>query len=87
MLTILAILRKSLKFSIAKITTVFDFTRPLGVFHQKKIVFWLPSIIDTIYGNALVTVFSYRWHVVYLFSEGFRVQDIVTILHVGCTGF
>ena len=34
------------------VTTVFDFTRPLGVFHEKKIVFWLPSIIDTIYGNA-----------------------------------
>ena len=32
-----------------------------------------------------VTVFSYRWRVVYLFSEGFRVQDIATILHVGCT--
>ena len=38
--------------------------RPLGVFHQKKIVFRLPSIIDTIYGNAggepalRVTVFS-----------------------------
>ena len=30
-------------------------------------------------------VFSYRWCVVYLFSEGFRVQDIATILHVGCT--
>ena len=34
------------------VTTVFDFTRPLGVFHQKKIVFRLPSIIDTICGNA-----------------------------------
>ena len=34
------------------ITIVFDFTRPLGLFHQKKIVFRLPSIIDTIYGNA-----------------------------------
>ena len=34
-----------------------------------------------------VTVFSYRWRVVYLFSEGFRVQDIATILHVGCTFF
>ena len=33
------------------VTAVFDFTRPLGVFHQKKIVFRLPSIIDTIYGN------------------------------------
>ena len=33
------------------ITTVFNFTRPLGVFHQKKTVFRLPSIIDTIYGN------------------------------------
>ena len=33
-------------------TTVFDFTRPLGVFHQKKIVFRLPSIIDSIYGNS-----------------------------------
>ena len=71
---------------------IFDFTRPLGVFHQKKIVFRLPSIIDTIYGNAWgepalrVTVFSYRWRVVYLFSEGFyRVQAIATILHVGCT--
>ena len=56
-------------------------------------MFRLPSIIDTIYGNAggepalRVTVFSYRyrWRVVYLFSEGFRVQDIATILHVGCT--
>ena len=54
-------------------------------------MFRLPSIIDTIYGNALgepalrVAVFSYRWRVVYLFSEGFRVQDIATILHVGCT--
>ena len=28
-------------------------------------------------------LFSYRWRVVYLFSEG--VQDIATILHVGCT--
>ena len=27
------------------ITTVFNFTRPLGVFHQDKIVFRLPSII------------------------------------------
>ena len=59
--------------------------RPLGVFHQKKIVFRLPSIIDTLYGNASgkptlrVTVFSYRWRVVRL------VQDIATILHVGCT--
>ena len=25
--------------------------------------------------------------VVYIFSEGFRVQDIATILHVGCTFF
>ena len=33
-------------------TTVFDFTQPLGVFHQKKIVFRLSSVIDTIYGNA-----------------------------------
>ena len=33
----------------------------------------------------LVTVLSYRWRAVYLFSEGFRVQDIATILHVGCT--
>ena len=74
------------------VTTVFNFTRPWGVFHQKKIVFRLPSIIDTIYGNAWgepalalrVTVFSYRWRVVYLFSEGFRVQNIATILHVGC---
>ena len=32
-----------------------------------------------------ITVFSYRWRVVYLFSEGFTVQDIATILHVGCT--
>ena len=32
-----------------------------------------------------VTVFSYRWRVVYLFSEGSGVQDIATILHVGCT--
>ena len=54
-------------------------------------MFRLPSIIDTIYGSARgepalrVTVFSYRWRVVYLFSEGFRVQDIATILHVGCT--
>ena len=54
-------------------------------------MFWLPSIIDTIYGNARgdpalrVTIFSYRWRVVYLFSEGFRVQDIAKILHVGCT--
>ena len=45
-------------------TTVFNFTRPLGVFHQKKIMFRLPSIIDTIYGNVWgepalrVTVFS-----------------------------
>ena len=31
------------------------------------------------------TVFSYRWLVVYLFLEGFRVQDIATILHVRCT--
>ena len=30
-------------------------------------------------------LFSYRWRVVYLFSEGFRIQDIATILHVGCT--
>ena len=74
------------------LTTVFDFMRPLGVFHQNKIVFRLPSIIDTIYGNVWgepalrVTVFSYRWRVIYLFSEGFyRVQDITTILHVGCT--
>ena len=43
------------------------------------------------YGNARgepalrVTVFSYRGRVVYSFSEGFRVQDIATILHVGCT--
>ena len=72
------------------LTTVFNFTRPLGVSHQKKIVFRLPSIIDTIYGNAWgepalrVTVFSYHWRVVYLFSEGFRVQDNATILHVGC---
>ena len=69
------------------LTTVFNFTRPLGVSHQKKIVFRLPSIIDTICGNALalrVTVFSYRWRVVYLFSEGFRVQDNATILHVRC---
>ena len=29
-----------------------------------------------------VTVFSNRWRVVYLFSEGFRVQDIATILRV-----
>ena len=35
------------------VSTVFDFTRPLGVFHQKKIVFRLPSIVDTIYGNVL----------------------------------
>ena len=28
-----------------KLTTVFNFARPLGVFHQEKIVFWLPSII------------------------------------------
>ena len=28
---------------------------------------------------------KYRWRVVYLFLEGFRVQDIATILHVGCT--
>ena len=34
------------------VNTVFNFTRPLAVFHQKKIVFRLPSIIDTIYGNA-----------------------------------
>ena len=34
------------------LTTVFDFMRPLGVFHQNKIVFRLPSIIDTIYGNV-----------------------------------
>ena len=27
---------------------------------------------------------EYRWRVVYLFLEGFRVQDIATILHVGC---
>ena len=32
-----------------------------------------------------VTVFSYRWCVVYLFSEGFRVRDIATVLYVGCT--
>ena len=54
-------------------------------------MFRLPSIIDTIYESVRgepalrVTVFSYRWHVVYLFSEGFRVQGIATILHVGCT--
>ena len=59
--------------------------RPLGVLHQKKIMFRLPSIIDTIYGMRRVTVFSYRWRVVYLFSEEFRVQDIATILHAGCT--
>ena len=29
--------------------------------------------------------FQLCWRVVYLFSEGFRVQDIATILHVGCT--
>ena len=34
-----------------------------------------------------VTVFSYRRRVVYLFSEGFRVQDIATILHARCTFF
>ena len=61
--------------------------RPLGVFHEKKTVFWLPSIIDTIYGNAGGEPALCRWRVVYLFSEGFRVQDIVTILHVGCTFF
>ena len=27
-----------------------------------------------------VTVFSHRWRVDYLFSEGFREQDIATIL-------
>ena len=32
-----------------------------------------------------VTVFSYRWRVVCLFSDAFRVQDIAMILHVGCT--
>ena len=59
------------------LTTVFNFTRTLGIFHQKKIVFQLLSIIDTIYGNAWgepalwVTDFSYHWCVVYLFSEGF----------------
>ena len=31
-----------------------------------------------------LTVFSYRWRVVHLFSEGFRVQDIATILRAGC---
>ena len=69
----------------------FRFYATTVVFHQKKILFWLPSIIDTMYGNARgepalrVTVFSYRGRVVYSFSEGFRVQDIATILHVGCT--
>ena len=37
--------------------------------------------------NRALTVFSYRWGVVYLFSEEFRVHDIATILHVGCTFF
>ena len=32
-----------------------------------------------------LTVFSYHWQVVYLFSEVFIVQDIAMILHVGCT--
>ena len=62
----------------------FSILRDHWGFCQKKIVFRLPSIIDTIYGNAC-TVFSYRWRVVYLFLEGFRVQDIATILRVGCT--
>ena len=32
-----------------------------------------------------VTAFSYRWRVVYIYSEGFGVQDIATILRVGRT--
>ena len=81
-------------FNVVSVTTVFDFTRPLRVFHQKQTVFRLPSTIDNIHGNARgepalrVTVFSYRWRVVYfIFSEGFRVQDIATIIHVGCMFF
>ena len=30
----------------------FRFYATIGGFHETKIVFWLPSIIDTIYGNA-----------------------------------
>ena len=46
-------------------------------------VFLSSNRLNEIWGRD--QVFSYRWRVVYLFSEGFRVQDIATILHVGCT--
>ena len=42
---LIAFLAVSSVFRDIRVTTVFNFTRPLGVFHQKKIVFRLPSII------------------------------------------
>ena len=68
----------------------FRFYATIGGFSSKENCFGCRQS-DTIYGNewgepALrVTVFSYRWRAVYLFSEGFRVQNIATILHFGCT--
>ena len=59
-----------------------------GFFIKRKSCFgcrqsYIPS--DEASRLCELTVFCYRWCVVCLFSEGFRVQDIATILHVGCT--
>ena len=61
-----------------------------GFFIKRKLCLAAVSH-DTIYGNACgkpalrVKFFSYHWCVVYLFSEGFRVKDIATILYVEYT--
>ena len=56
-------------------TTVFNFTRPLGVFHQEKIVFWLPSIIPYMARrqNFLLSVLQT--------CKGFCVFKISVIVH------
>ena len=38
------------------VTIVFNFARPLGIFHQEKIVFRLPSIIPYIARRPICTV-------------------------------
>ena len=53
------------------LTTVFNFTRPLGIFHQEKTVFRLPSIIPYMVRRQN---FSCR-------SKGFCVFKISVIIH------
>ena len=60
-----------IKLQSVHVTTVFNFTRPLGIFHQEKTVFRLPSIIPYMVRRQN---FSHR-------SKGFCVFKISVIVH------